>query len=170
MLPESLRSFVLAENWRREVEKIGERFNLDEEKYAAFENEVFLVLLCFEPMKDLAENIKNELGIDANMIGWMTEDVNKNIFSKVSGELEAIGKQIDANKETNQPQNEVGFASRNEIGVGQSFEQIILNQARAMQPAREAPSNLPTGENNQSEPSKIIHNYGDSDPYREPLQ
>jgi hypothetical protein len=65
-----------------------------------------------------------------------------------------------------------------------------LNQAKAMQPAfaspelgygvakpavdeqrREAPTNLPTSEQNQSEQSRAIHNYiGESDPYREPIE
>mgnify|MGYP003394416263 CR=1 FL=1 len=61
--------------------------------------------------------------------------------------------------------------------VGNSFEQTILNQARAMRPAVAAggsygmakpavPANLPTG---QSEPRKVHDYKGDSDPYREPL-
>jgi hypothetical protein len=72
-------------------------------------------------------------------------------------------------------------------GVGGSFEQIILNQAKAMQPARpadesggvtryeirdtskkeEKPDNLPIKED---EP-RLIHNYiGESDPYRESIE
>jgi len=154
-LPETLRAFVLNEKWRRDAEQIGKQFNLNEEKYATLENEIFMVLLCFEPQKDFGENIKNELHIDTNTVGWITEDVGKNIFSKVSNELNAIEKQIDENEKTPQPQNK----------VGNEFEQIILNQAKAMRPA--VPPNLPT-ENN--EPKKV-HDYPpNNDPYRERLQ
>jgi len=83
-LPETLRVFVLDEKWRRDAEQIGKQFNLNEEKYTALENEIFMVLLCFEPQKDFRENIKNELQIDTNTVGWITEDVKKNIFSKIS--------------------------------------------------------------------------------------
>ena len=160
-LSTELRAFVLDENWRREAEKIGKRFNLSEEKYASFENEIFLVLLCFEPPTDFAENIKRELEIDSNIAGRVVEDVEKEIFSKAVGIENTEGPE------------------QSEGGVGNDFEQIILNQAKAMMPAQ-APSNLPTGEQTEEKPSnfaeatpdkKAIHNYiGESDPYRELAQ
>ncbi len=175
MLSPELRAFVLDENWRREAEKIGKKFNLDEEKYASLENEIFLVLLCFEPTDDFVENIKNELGLDTNIAEFIKEDAEKNIFNKIPEEKEEVP---EKSKEP-QPQN----------NIGTSFEQIILNQAKAMMPARPAgwvppdrsmnyesrimnekegkPANLPT---ESSEP-KAIHNYiTEPDPYREPLE
>lgn len=163
ILPDSLRAFIMDENWRKDAEGISKRFGFDEEKYASFENEIFLVLLCFEPRKDFEENVKRELVIDSNIATRITEDVERNIFSRVAGELDAVERQVEEseteNQEVIQPAN----------GVGQSFEQIILNQAKAMQPAREAPSNLPTGEQQTKEP-KVIHNYIENDPYREPAE
>lgn len=162
ILSESLRSFVLNENWRREAEKIGKQFNFDEEKYASFENEIFLVLLCFEPKSDFAENIKTELGIDANEAGWIAEEVEKNIFSQVSAEIDSMWQ--TAEKETPAQSK-----------VGSDFEQIILNQARAMQPAQPADSGIINHESRimeekKDETSRIIHNYvGSNDPYREPI-
>ena len=141
-LPETLRVFVLDEKWRRDAEQIGKQFNLNEEKYTALENEIFMVLLCFEPQKDFRENIKNELQIDTNTVGWITEDVKKNIFSKISDELSAIEKQIDENEKMPQSQS----------GVGNEFEQIILNQAKAMKPAV-PPGNLPISD----EPKVVRH-------------
>lgn len=172
ILPEQLRAFVVDENWRREAEKIGKQFNLSEEKYTPFENEVFLVLSCFEPRADFAENIKRELEIDSNMAGWVDEEVNKSIFIRVSDEINAMRQSEEVNETP--PQN----------NIGNSFEQIILNQAKAMRPAMpagEVPHNLPRAEQSEQEkPSdfaqaspdkKVIHNYiGESDPYREPIQ
>ena len=189
LLSPELRTFVLDESWRREAEKIGKQFNLNEEKYASFENEVFLVLLCFEPKSDFAENIKKELGIDTNMAGWVAEDVEKNIFSKVAKEIDEMwqiastegAEQSEGTEEPNQnqSQNNVELPPHSASEVGTDFEQIILNQAKAMQPARtpgdgparEAPANLPTGEQIMEEKPKVIHNYvGESDPYREPIE
>ena len=153
-LPETLRVFVLDEKWRRDAEQIGKQFNLNEEKYTALENEIFMVLLCFEPQKDFRENIKNELQIDTNTVCWITEDVKKNIFSKISDELSAIEKQIDENEKMPQSQS----------GVGNEFEQIILNQAKAMKPAV-PPGNLPI-----SDEPKVATDYKPGeDPYREPV-
>jgi len=180
ILPDTLKSFVLDENWRREAEKIGKQFNLDEEKYASFENEIFLTLLCFEPKSDFAENIKAEVGLDQNISNWVAEDVNKNIFSAVEYELEQINQMVEQEEqadnteeniqteaEENAPEEAPEEMGESEEGnsIGQSFEQIISNQARAMQPAR-PPGNLPTG-NKQPE----VHNYmPGQDPYREPLE
>jgi hypothetical protein len=153
ILSPELRAFVLDENWRREAEKIGNQFNLNEEKYASFENEIFLVLLCFEPPTDFAENIKRELEIDSNTANQMVEEVEKNIFSKVAEEINSMWQKEEP--EEPQPQN----------NIGNDFEQIILNQAKAMMPAQ-APSNLPT---EQEKPKETIPNYsGGNDPYREP--
>jgi hypothetical protein len=164
MLSPQLRTFVLDENWRREAERVGKQFNFDEEKYASFENEIFLVLLCLEPKNDFVENIKRELGVDTNIVGFIAEAVEKNIFGKVANELDEMWKNEE---EQNQPQNTVGT----------SFEQIILNQAKAMQPARPAgfvPQNLPTQEppatQQEEKPRVNVPNYTSGDPYREPLE
>jgi hypothetical protein len=172
LLSPQLRVFVLDENWRRDAEKIGKQFNLTEEKYASFENEVFLVLLCFEPKTDFAENIKRELEIDSNMAGWMAEDVNKNIFSKVANEIDLVWQatgqegEVEIEEEPKEPQLQ-SEASENSGGVGGDFEQIILNQTKAMMPARpasEVPNNLPTSEQKTEETPKV------DDPYREPRE
>jgi len=166
-IPEVLRSFILDEKWRTDAERIGRQFKFDENKYASFENEIFLVLIALEPRNDFEENIKKELGIDSNMAGWITEDVNKSIFDKVTNKLKPL-----LEKEEQAPKS-----------VGNSFEQIILNQAKAMQPARpadesgrsmnyesrimegkkEIPENIPT------KPQHKMHDYKTGeDPYREP--
>ncbi len=111
--------------------------------------------------------IKKELGMDANDTTWIAEDVEKNIFSKVSDELNAIENQIEENEKENVGEKETEPQSS---GVGGSFEQIILNQARAMQPAI-PPENLPTGEQKQNEPPQTaVPDYRGSDPYREPVE
>lgn len=176
ILPEGLRTFITDEEWRKDAEKISKQFFLNEESYISFENEVFLVLLCFEPRADFIQNIQNELKADGDTAQQIASETEKNIFSRVASELSAIEKQMEENeKEKTVP------VSR----VGGSFEKIILNQAKAMQPARPAgyvPQNLPTneppkaastgsyGETKKDEP-RAIHNYiGGSDPYREPIE
>lgn len=187
-LPQTMRDFISKGNWSGLLSNIARQFNLTEEKYTAIENEVLLVLIGLEPKEDFVENITRELGVDVNTAKWIEEDVERDIFSKVANEINAVWQAADAGSEEEQGETEIvenvesdtsGEASG---GVGGSFEQIILNQARAMQPARlasesvaggparEAPDNLPTGEQNQSGQPKVIHNYiNESDPYREPL-
>jgi len=168
LLSPDLRSFVLNENWRRNAENIGKKFNLGDGKYASLENEIFFILLCFEPKSDFVENIKRELKIDSNMAGWIAEDINKNIFSQVEKEIDQMWTEESIDKEGVSEQSEIKSTNN----IGNSFEQIILNQARAMQPAREegSSSQQPVASIKEEEKPKVIHNYiGNEDPYREPL-
>lgn len=176
ILPENLKAFVLSEDWRKNSEKIGRDFLLNEEKNTLLENEIFLILLGFEPVKDFEENIKQGLNIEPLVLSQIVNEVNQKIFFEVYGELDYIDKEITKKD---------GVKKNN---IGSSFEQIILNQAIAMQPAREEggrdmsketrdmiknqiPENLPVEEKiGESEP-KNIHNYESGrDPYREPLE
>lgn len=156
-----LKAFLLAENWRKDVETVGKQFNLSEEKLARLENEAFLVLLCLEPKNDFLENIQKGLALDTNMAGWVAEDINRKVFSLVEKEMDITWQKVDDSElEATKPKN-----------VGNDFEQIILNQARAMQGSKEAPDNLPTGESVvEANPNRTVHDYKEgNDPYREPI-
>lgn len=187
ILPETLKAFVTNESWRSEAQKIWQKFGFGQEKYVTFENEIFLVLLCFEPRKDLEENLKNELGMDENTVVQIKDEVSKNIFNAVSSELDEIERQIEEN-EKEEPNEQPIEEKKPANTVGQSFERIILNQAKAMMPAQpaatpaggimnhelgimgrkeEKPENLPVGESERG----AIHNYlPNQDPYREPVE
>jgi hypothetical protein len=166
LLPEGLKFFVLNESWRTAAKKIAEQLGMNEDKYVLFENEIFLVLVCFEPKKDFSVNIAKELGIDDELAHTIGEEVDKNIFSNVSSDLEAIEEQInDNNKITDQLKPN---------SVGTDFEQVILNQARAMRPAvASASTEQPVArikEEGKEGGQKLVHDYAaGQDPYREPL-
>ena len=119
------------------------------------------------------------------------EELYKEVESRILNNLDNLYAEIIKNAEAEDIEyenksKEEESQPRKQSGVGQSFEQIILNQARAMQPARpkdetggignneygimeekkEPPINLPTGE-----APKPVHDYKEGgDPYREPLE
>lgn len=177
-LSPTLRDFISHGNWSTMARDIAKQFDLTDEKYASFENEILFVLICLQQKEDFTENIKKELEIDSNMTSWIAEDVNKNIFSRIVREIDLMWKSMEkTNLETEEQKP-------NQNRVGANFEQIILNQARAMQPAVAqeelgsgvarpvAPDNLPT-ENNESKseaPKITIPDYSSGDPYREPTE
>lgn len=193
-LPPGLRRYISAKDWVTKISDIETKHNISDDSHIAFENEILLTLLCLEPIADLAENIKRELGIDSNMAEWVAEDVNREIFSQVSDDMGLMwqtGDRAESQEEVAAPEN------KNQVqnNIGESFEQIVLNQARAMQPARnalaseagrpaigaseepkvirpaerqlrEAPENLPT---RQGEGVGVPDYSLGQDPYREPL-
>ncbi len=170
LIPQQVKDLVLKEHWRKEVENIGKQHFLNEENLALLENEVFLVLLCFEPRSDLGDNIKNELMLDTDTAKLIAEKVDKNVLNEVITQLNNFDKQKSESSDHEEKGRENLVTSSNNIG--QSFEKIILNQAKAMQPAREqgwVPENLPA-EKEVEKPRATTPNYTGQDPYREPAE
>ncbi len=162
-LPKKIVDTIEKTEWKNSVDNLGKKFKLDDEKISLLQNEVYYVLMGFEPRKDLKENITREVGVDSNIADWIIEDVNKNIFESIKGELESIQENTEDDEDTKFTPN--------------SYEQILINQAKAMHPVGVAPSNLPTEEEGSGMETKreerVIHNsigYSGADPYREPAE
>lgn len=166
-LPENARDFVVKAEWTDTLKMSVSQFNLSDEREYLIEYQVLNVLIGLSPSEELAENIIRKTGIDKNIAEWITESIEKDILEPYS-ELfpeETVTETIDAEK----------FAPN-------SYEQILINQAKAMRPVGVAPSNLPTTESRSLNPEaskdggaekKAIHNYigyTGSDPYREPAE
>lgn len=130
---------------------------LSEDQNNSADSEIFNAMLGLQTFSETMENISKLSNKSREELSGLKEKLETNIFDKIAGIN--VGEESQAEHEDFQVSN----------GVGQSFEQIILNQARAMQPAREAPANLPTNELRAEEKPKAIHNYIGSDPYREPI-
>jgi hypothetical protein len=156
-LPKALKKFVLDNEWTRKLENYLGNFNLEEWQKTSVENEVFLVLLGFEEYGSLPGNISENTEIDLEIAEKIAEFIIKDILNPIANIVI---------KEYKEPE----IASSNNIG--QSFEKIILNQAKAMQPAREegwVPENLPA-EKSEEKPQVSTPNYTGQDPYRETLE
>lgn len=175
ILPKKMRDYLINGDWENNLENVLANFSLEEYQKISIGNETFFVLIGLEPCADLSQNISKEAEIDSNMAEWISDSIIKNIIDPA---IEKFGEEDKDATENSMRQNQ--------NKVGQSFEQIILNQAKAMQPASaapepsgeggsgyseakptQAPENLPT----ESDKPKAIHNYiPGSDPYREPLE
>ncbi len=175
ILGDELREFILNEGWRSDVKKICERYALDEEQSTVFENEVFFSLLCIEKTSDIEKNLKDYGGFEEQLAGWVSEEAQKYIFNNVQEYISEFWQSMNEIAQEQEPAKK-----ERQINTGNDFEQLIINQARAMQPARiasseavaggpartgEAPQNLPT----QDKP-RVIHNYIGQDPYREAVE
>lgn len=156
-IPDEVSSYVTNGDWADLLDSLLVKYNIEEYKKVAIENEVLLVLINLEPWRDFQTNIEREAEIDSNTAKLITEEIIKNIF-----QINSVTQSPQPEAKPQPPQQ-----PKPQNSIGSSFEQAIVNQARAMQPAREAPSNLPTSE--QSE--RKIHDYKQGeDPYREPLE
>ncbi len=170
-LPEEVRIFVESDVWSEKLESILVQYDIDEEVKTSISNELFMVLVGIESFRNFEKNLREEVGLDA--------DTAKKITSQIDIDI------IEGNPNTYSLAME---QKERQSRVGSDFEQMILNQAKGMMPARaaetalgsmnhessimgkkvEAPRNLPShSDENQQE----VHNYGGRiDPYREPIE
>ncbi|HEY4480127.1 MAG TPA: hypothetical protein VJB58_01485 [Candidatus Paceibacterota bacterium] len=173
-LPKALKKFVLNNEWSKKLETHLSVYKVEEWQKTSIENEVFLILMGFDEYGNLPGNIAEHSEIDFEMAEKISEFVIRDILKPVADMV--VKEHIEPERK---PQS----------SIGQSFEDLILNQARGMQPARpaeptgrimnhelgimdrkdKAPENLPT-EQKQNEFLKTPNYSTSNDPYREPLE
>lgn len=153
-LSPEVQDFVMSNETTELIENYLKEAGLSEEQSISADSEILYAMYGLQTLSEAIDNIAKSSGKNINDLSKLKTDLDNNIFRNIPQE-------------------------KSTSNIGNSFEQIILNQARAMQPAREAgssqqqvvsskvPENLPV----EQEKPKVIHNYiGESDPYREPLQ
>jgi hypothetical protein len=160
-LSPEVQDFVMSEETTGMIDGILGEVGLSEEQSIDADGDIFSSLLGLQTLSEAISNIAELSGKSVNELSELKEKLEEEIFIKIT-ELE------------NSEQKTKKEMPQNTNGVGESFEQIILNQARAMQPARqpgEAPQNLPTNSNANEDTKEVIHNYiKNEDPYREPIE
>jgi len=167
-LPPHLREIIASPEFGLIISGIAKNNNLDDEKSNYLSKIVTHILVGIETKENLLLNIIKFTGIDENR----ARSISDNIKNKIFNNLDSLYKEINYNSEkewsgevsksieteTAQQPQEQRRETPPQSNVGNSFETIILNQAKAMQPAIE-------------EKPRVIHNYiAKTDPYREPAE
>lgn len=169
LVPEA-QDFVMSDETTEIISNILNEIGLSEDQSIDADGEIFSSILGLQTLSDAISNIAQMSGKSVDELSELKEKLGEEIFSKIA-EFESLSKETEPKEPENA--NEKPVLPQNKVGA--SFEQIILNQARAMQPARpagEVPHNLPSEEapSVQNEERKI-HNYtAGNDPYREPIE
>jgi len=177
-LSPEMQDFVMASETTEFISKILASYGLNEDESNTADSEILYALLKLQDLSSSIQNISSQTGRSVESLSGLKANLQKNIFDKIAlgtTELWKITESVRSEPSPSQPE------VRNKIG--ESFEQTIVNQAKAMQPVRaEAPNNLPTEQAvmpqnpvSTSAPapsgeSKAIHDYKPGgDPYREQI-
>lgn len=165
--PKSIRELLASDIWTNDIDVIVQKLVLTENKINILKNEVLFVLVGLEHRNNFEENVRRELELDYNTAKTISEEVERKIFNKITNELNSLWQNTE-----NVDEQAKGS------GVGNDFEQIILNQAKAMQPAVPAGGRIMNNESRimdkkedvqSGEPRMTVPNYSSgNDPYREP--
>jgi hypothetical protein len=159
-LSSKVQNFIMDNETTELIGNLLSESGLSEEQSNDADSEILYTMYGLQTLSGAINNIANISNKNVVDFSKLKENLENSIFNKIT--------EINANN--NEPQAE-SVESQTSNNVGSDFEQIILNQAKAMQPAREAPSNLPTDGGEIEEKPKAIHNYvPGADPYREPVE
>lgn len=156
--PQTIRDLIFSAELGGKMEKIMIDNNLEEEVAFKLTDEVGYVILGLKPRTGFSDSL-SLIGISGDKASKIVSEVEANIFINLDQIVKNNSEKIREEKQNK---------DKNQSSVGQSFEQIILNQARAMQPAR-PPENLPIEQATENKPKMEVPTYGTSDPYREPI-
>lgn len=102
-LPEKVKKLLMGERLPSTIRMIAEKHRLSKEQTAELENEIALILLCFEDQKDLPQTLTREFVIPPHTAENIAKDLGDMLFEDVQDHLEsAIAKQIEAEEERGQ--------------------------------------------------------------------
>lgn len=172
-LAPTTKDFIMSNEVTEIIEKLLENAKLSDKQNIDADAQILYAMYGLQTLSQAINNIAEICGKNIEYFSKLKNDLGRDIFSKISNELNEVEQQMNEKEEDIEQEN-IGSDS-----IGQSFEKIILNQAKAMQPAK--PAAAPTGgsmnyevrsmEKKKEEQPKIVHNYAQgNDPYREPLQ
>jgi hypothetical protein len=169
-LSEEEQYFVMSTEVLDEIESFLAEAGLSEDQQVFADNEIFCTMIGLQTLPEAIANIAKNTNKNISELSNLRSELEETIFD----EIYKIQKSTPPQPIDNRQSEEVIEAKiQKENTVGQSFEKIILNQAKAMQPAREAGSSSEqTVASSQAEekPRSTTPNYTGQDPYREPAE
>jgi hypothetical protein len=86
-LPEVIQKIITESNWIDTIRTISQKHNLRIDQGAVLENEVFLVMLGFQTPEGFLNNIVKEGQIQIEVASDITDQIQRDIFSKIKQEI-----------------------------------------------------------------------------------
>jgi hypothetical protein len=99
-LPKVVQDAITSADVEKHLRELANTHKLHLDQWTKLENEVMLALLGFEPVGDLAKNIKSEVGTDEASSIAIAADISKIVFEPIRGELERLLEHPEAKSET----------------------------------------------------------------------
>lgn len=169
-----VKNFIASGDLETSIEEIVINYNLNDQEKVDVVDLVTEILIGLRDPAELFDQLSEITGLPSTLSEDLGVAIQNIILDTLASKI-TISTQLPTKPTPN--------------NVGQSFEQIILNQARAMQPAfaspkpssegglgysvakpADVPSNLPIEKPVEERLKISVPNYSDSsDPYREPL-
>lgn len=87
-LPKVVRDAIRSADIEKRLRSLADTHKLHLDQWGKLENEVMLALLGFQPVEDLQQNIKSEVGTSDEIAAALAADISKVVFEPIRQELE----------------------------------------------------------------------------------
>ena len=170
-LSPEVQSFIMDNEITEIISSYLEETGLSEDENNLADSEILNAMFGLQTLSDAINNIANLSSKDLGSLSELRKNLEDNIFTELN-KIKSNSKEESRGNQNRKEENK-DFAPN-------SYEQILINQAKAMRPVGITPDNLPTEESRSLNPESsrkeekgVIHNsigYTGSDPYREPAE
>lgn len=82
-LPESFRRAILAVDWQRKINELGQKYSLSETQISDLSYEVLFVLVGIEDDQNLSGNIQNKLAVSSILSDEITAELEEKVFGAI---------------------------------------------------------------------------------------
>jgi hypothetical protein len=179
-LPPALQQTIMSPDLEKKINRIAAAFNLDEDKQAILENEVIMVLLGLEMLKDFTSNLQRELETTYQMAAEIAGQVQFLVFAPLREVIEK--KNLETEEEERSEETTLKTVANTEDPVKENLIKEIEHPTpspekkgdRAPAPSFVADKLTKTTKTGVEEivvpprQDKQTPRYNGSDPYREP--
>jgi hypothetical protein len=99
-LPKVVRDAITSADVQKHLRELANTHKLHLDQWQVLENEVMLTLLGFQETSELADNLKSDLDISADVAQELADDVSRVVFAPIRAELEHLLAHPDAQPAT----------------------------------------------------------------------
>lgn len=87
-LPKAVQNAITSADVEKHLRDLADSHKLHLDQWQTLENQVMLALLGFIKVEDLADQIREEVGVSSEMAVALAADISKVVFEPIRGELE----------------------------------------------------------------------------------
>ena len=164
-LPKVVQNSITSAEVEKKLRELSETHKLHLDQWQKLENEVMLTLLGFQPAEKLEENIKNEVGVSAEVANALTGDIAEAIFQPIRDELEReTDSTAPAEKSAENPTPE-----KNTVTALEVIPTAVIPATPPPPAPIEKAIRAPMSSSYTSQAPSHERNATEGDPYREPI-
>jgi hypothetical protein len=165
-LPKAVQDAITSADVEQHMRELAGQHQLHFDQWSSLENEVMFTLLGIEPIERLADNLKKEVGVTAEVAESLAASISQTIFAPIRAELEKGLASGGGDEESDAPLESAAVKEHPLAQVVPAIAPVLPGTPPAPPPEKKAiraPISESYGAGQPSAERRIV----EGDPYRE---